>query len=843
MTGHIDFGIDLGTTNSCIARYAKGDVEIFQNNEQMNVTPSVVHALRSGRLLVGRRAYDGLVRDPNNAVRGFKRWMGQDHHQSFPAANLELTPEELSAEVLKALKEDATRRTGAEVTESVVTVPAAFDALQCEATARAANLAGLENAPLLQEPIAAAIAYGADPSSKDQTWLVFDLGGGTFDVAIVSTHGGRLSVLEHEGDNLLGGGDLDRDIVRQILLPRLRSQFSLPNEQSNGRLRSLQHRLERRAEEAKIDLSLTDRVPLALFDLGDDEDGRPIETDIELTRSEIERLADPLIDRCLELTKTALNRADLQPDSLDRVVLVGGPTQMPRIRERLSETFSADVDFSIDPMTVVARGAALFAGNLESARQAASASEPSSDGLSLELAFEASSPDVQCIVAGRFSSQASAEPPCEVRVDAEGGYWTSGWLPVDSTTGAFELEVVLQDGSATTFYVYARDGSARLLDFRGGEFEIRHGMTVAAPPLPHTLSVEVQSDGSGTRLDPVFPRNTPLPCETVVKYRAERTLDPGTPDDALVIKLWEGEILDDPQANNWVYNLELRSSEITRSIPEGTQIELAIKLDASRLLTAEAHVPRLDQDFSGGRYLKAEQQQDYGYRAAELPDQLEKAETDLDEIQREVPIDDVDETRAEVEELRNELARLRGEAHKAGDQTTDPDQARRLVEQARRVRGKISDLKARHSPAGSGPVRASEAEQALAGTRGVVDRFGDSEEREQLELLTTSLRRAVRRGDEREIEHLVTALQRLYWQVLWKQDWFWRQSFDALRDSGGPWVNAAEADRWISEGLEAIRVGNGTSLREAVRRLWKLQPQDVAQAERDRLVRAGVRKY
>ena len=166
MSNNIEYGIDLGTTNSCIARWDAGSVRIFQNNDQMNVTPSAVHVLKTGRVIVGRRGYAALQSDPDNVAIEFKRWMGQKDRKRFPAAGREFSAEELSAEILKSLREDVRRQSARVVTAAVITVPAAFGALQCEATARAAELAGLEEVLLLQEPIAAAIGYGAQPGSR-----------------------------------------------------------------------------------------------------------------------------------------------------------------------------------------------------------------------------------------------------------------------------------------------------------------------------------------------------------------------------------------------------------------------------------------------------------------------------------------------------------------------------------------------------------------------------------------------------------------------------------------------------------------------------------------------------
>lgn len=361
MSSYINYGIDLGTTNSAIARWEGSEARVFQNNDQMNVTPSAVRVLKSGRILVGCRAYNAAIEDPDNICLEFKRWMGQRGSKTFPAAGRVMSAEELSAEVLKSVLEDARRQTGDQIKSAVVTVPADFAVLQCEATARAAKLAGLAEAPLLQEPIAAAIAYGAKPGMNDQRWLVFDLGGGTLDIAVISTRDGRLNVMEHRGNKRLGGKDMDRAIVHTFFLPTLADSFALPNP---GEDAAAYGRLERvlclKAAEARIDLSTADEVMVSLVDIGDDQDGNPIEMELPLTRTELEREVEPLVAECLDLVKDALDGARVASADLDRVLLVGGPTQMPIIRGALGSLFGVAVDHSVDPMTIVARGAAIY---------------------------------------------------------------------------------------------------------------------------------------------------------------------------------------------------------------------------------------------------------------------------------------------------------------------------------------------------------------------------------------------------------------------------------------------------------------------------------------------------
>ncbi|HEX8336592.1 MAG TPA: Hsp70 family protein, partial [Pyrinomonadaceae bacterium] len=474
MSQYIDFGIDLGTTNSCIARAHEGEVTVIQNNDQMNVTPSVVRVLKSGSLLVGRRAAGALAEDPDNVALEVKRLMGQRYAKSFPASGRVMSPEEISAEVLKSLLTDARRRTNEEARAACVTVPAAFTALQCEATARAARLAGLEEYPLLQEPIAAAVAYGAAPGVRDQRWLVFDLGGGTLDVAVVSTRDGRLNVLEHRGDNHLGGKDIDRALVENVLVPFLAGQFALPRADAEpAELARLLRKLTLLAEYAKVELTTADETVVSLLDLGEDREGRLIEAEMPLTRARLESETEPLLTRCLRLADEALAGARVKGLDLDRVLLVGGPTQMPRVREALAAHLGAPVDSTLDPMTVVARGAAVYASTVERSAPPSVGvrAEAKGAGLSVRLAYDPLTAEPRSRVAGKLSGKGS-DSALEVKVDAEGGFWTSGWLP--ARDGFFETALVLQEGRLNRFALSVRDAKGRAREVSPGEFQIRH---------------------------------------------------------------------------------------------------------------------------------------------------------------------------------------------------------------------------------------------------------------------------------------------------------------------------------------------------------------------------------
>ncbi len=876
MSQYIDFGIDLGTTNSCIARAAGGEVVVIQNNDQMNVTPSVVRVLKSGSLLVGRRAYNALAEDPDNVAQEVKRLMGQRYAKTFPASGRSMSPEEISAEVLKSLLADARRRTGEEVRAACVTVPAAFTALQCEATARAAQLAGLEEYPLLQEPIAAAVAYGAAPGARDQRWLVFDLGGGTLDVAVVSTRDGRLNVLEHRGDNHLGGKDIDRALVENVFVPFLGQQFALPRAAAEAaELARLMRKLTLLAEYAKIELTTADETIVSLLDLGEDREGRLIEAELPLTRARLESETEQLLARCLRLTDEALAGARVKGLDLDRILLVGGPTQMPRVRACLAAHLGAPVDSTLDPMTVVARGAAVYASTVE---RSASVSvgvkaEPKADALTVRLAYDPLTAESRARVAGKLTGKGS-EAGLEVKIDEEGGLWTSGWVP--ARDGFFEAALVLQESRLNRFTLSVRDAKGRALEVSPNEFQIRHGLALDAPPLPHTISVEVAHADGRTELSPVFPRRTLLPAERTVNYRAAYTLRPSEPDTSLAVKLWEGEALTDPQANTWVGNFHVRSEAVRRPVPEGAEVQLHIKIDASRLITVDVFIPYLNEHFTDRVFIPKDEEPDYIELLKGAHLEIEQCLARLERVEEKLmlsgasgedfdfpevvyddgfkpDLEDVhkwgdpepagDPRRAEVERLRRELEDFDIElgAQQAAGDAEDQDRAARIVARLREARARIAELERRAgiTPAGSGVMDANTLAESVAET---VNAHGTDAQRERLAALKRELTEATARGDVRGMKKATTALRSLRTQVLHAQDWFWEDWYHHLARPGREFVNKEEAARWVEQGQQALQSGDRKQLERAVSWLWSLLPPDEQAARKERAVKPGLKQ-
>lgn len=836
MTEYLKYGIDLGTTNSCIARFDNNAVQILPNGDNMLVTPSVVRIEKNGAVRVGRKAYESILENADNVACEFKRLMGQRDRKNFAASGKCLLPEELSAEILKALLGDARRRTGESIDATVITVPAAFGQLQCEATQRAAKLAGLKQSPLLQEPIAAAVGYGISPALKDQRWMVFDLGGGTLDVAIISSKNGSLNVLTHRGDNQLGGKDIDRLIVEEILLPFLKRSFRVPDMQQNAAAYgSLIQRLHLLAEQAKIDLTLDERVLISLLDLGEDLDRNLMEGEVELSRIRLEELCMPLFSKAIGLARDALVESRLAGRDIDKILLVGGPTQMPLLRTMLPAELGAPIDLTPEPMTAVARGAAVWASSLE--RETVSIPVSNNFGsrpIKLSLAHNSVSAATEAQVWLKVDTNPTDEP-LSLRIESESGHWDSGWLPYDG--GTLHLSVKLISNLTCRFLVHARDRNGRTLAVEPESFAIRHGMTLDRPPLPHTISAEVARAG-GRHLDPLFDRGTLLPCTVERSYQANKELLPKRPGERLTIKLWEGEVLKDPEANDWVGYLQISSEEIERRIPEGAEIQVSVRIDQSRLIYVSAHVPLLKQEFENAVYIPERDEVSMVEEAQTLGNELDHLAKRLSQIEssaEQAPV----RSDYPIKQLNTRLTELR---KKLPVQTPnrvasiDPDRAKRLINESKVLRGEIAQLEDRLDtrPALKAAVKGmNDWQQAAEDAVNTADKTAQKNEFASLEL---QARQARERENVGEINRVAKAFRNLHWRAIYDRPSYWSESFDSLEYGDHQFTDKARAKALLEDGRRFRNANDTASLRETVQSLWRLLP---AEPEQESLMVCG----
>ena len=348
-------GIDLGTTNSCVAVMEGGKATVIANAEGMRTTPSVVGFIKNGERVIGDAAKRQAVTNPDNTISSIKRHMGSDYKVTIEGKSY--TPQEISAMILQKLKKDAESYLGSSVTEAVITVPAYFNDAQRQATKDAGKIAGLDVKRIINEPTAAALAYGLD-DSKEQKIMVYDLGGGTFDVSIIEIGDGVIEVKSTNGDTHLGGDDYDQKIIDYLV-----SEFKNSNGVDLSTDKMAMQRLKEAAEKAKKDLSNQTTTDINLPFITATSEG-PKHMDIKLTRAKFEELTVDLTERTAVPVQNALKDAGLSPSDINKVLLVGGSTRIPAVQEKVKQLMGQEPSKSLNPDECVAMGAAIQGGKL-----------------------------------------------------------------------------------------------------------------------------------------------------------------------------------------------------------------------------------------------------------------------------------------------------------------------------------------------------------------------------------------------------------------------------------------------------------------------------------------------
>jgi len=574
----IDFGIDLGTTNSAIAVMEGVEPLIIKNNQGQDITPSAIGFTKAGVLRQGDAAKRLQLGSPTDAYTEFKRRMGSDHIYEFPATGKRLRPEDLSAEVLKTLKGDVEQARGEAVEAAVITVPAAFELHQCDATRRAAALAGFITSPLVQEPVAAALAYGFQKDEEKAYWLVYDFGGGTFDAALIRTEEGIINVVAHEGDNFLGGSDIDWAILQELLLPKLTKDFDLTDfRRGNVRWEMAILKLKSAIEKAKIEASRSARAPLVECRF-EDASGEEVDVEVlglELTQQDIARIAAPFIAKSVTMVKKVLASKNLRPGDLHKAILVGGPTLAPYFRAQLQAELGAPVDFSVDPMTVVARGAAVFASTQMADKKAAA---PVKVGeYDLDLKFKPTGIEPDPLVGGRVlasSAVSFAGHTIEFNNDKSG--WTSGQAPVHDD-GTFTVMLSAERKMRNQYRIILRNKSGQTQKVTPDSIHYTIGAAIEEQPIIHSIGVGLTNNS----VRPYFAKGEGLPQKKMQKFHTAKAVKPGQADSAIRVPVVEGESeLSD--RNRLIGYLDITGAQIRRELPEGQEIEVTQNRRESR---------------------------------------------------------------------------------------------------------------------------------------------------------------------------------------------------------------------------------------------------------------------
>jgi molecular chaperone DnaK len=567
-------GIDLGTTNSAASIFDGSQNHLVRTLQGATLTPSVVRIDARAVVTVGARARQLQESDSENVRSEFKRLMGTKQVLHFRASGKSLKPEELSAEILKSLRADVRDQFGFDPAHAVISAPALFELPQSSATSEAARLAGFDRVELIQEPIASALAAGWTDESSG-TWMVYDLGGGTFDASLLETRDGLLRVIGHDGDNFLGGRDFDMamvDLVLELLSPGRPRPLLRSNSQNTEAIR----KLKLAVEEAKIELTRLENTRLQIPNL--QLDGTSVDVDIEVSREEVSRRCTALVDRSIAVCRRLLETHGMHPSQVSRIVLVGGPTAMPIVRQRLSESLGVTFAGGLDPMTLVAQGAALYAASAN--LDARPAVQTHSDkGRRIWLQYPAMTSDLTPYVVGRVSEE--KEPgPASVRFEREG--WTGVDTPVNKE-GAFVATVHVLPQRTNEFRILGTAGDGSRVVLSPSTIRIIHGLTINDPPLSRAIGIALASN----RTHIYFERGSPLPARRTFFHEVVETLTPGNDSSVLRIPIIQGEF-EKAHLCRLVGTLEIRGSQVANGIPSGSSIEVTLAVDRSGRLSAQA---------------------------------------------------------------------------------------------------------------------------------------------------------------------------------------------------------------------------------------------------------------
>jgi molecular chaperone DnaK len=801
-------GIDLGTTNSAICSFDGESIRLYKSPEQHDVTPSAIFIDRRGNKYVGSRAYNNAARNPDNAAVLFKRLMGTSTPVKLPAVNLTMTPEECSAEVLRALYgylPEEIRSDGD--TGTVITVPAAFNQMQKDSTMAAADAAGLGRVALMQEPVAAVMSVMRQ-RKNDGVFVVYDLGGGTLDIAIAESISGRVTLLAHGGIAMCGGRDFDRILFDNIVKPWLLENFNLPEDlTANPHFKSLLRMATWATEKAKIELSQKEEAVVSLpeTELGvRDQSGEEIYIDITIDRKRYDGLIASKVEESIQSARETLDKAGLSPHDVERVVFVGGPTHYKPLRDKVAFELGIAPSTDVNPMTAVAEGAAVFAESIDWASQSRgrkSARGAISAGGALDLSFNyiARTPDSKAKIVAKLGSFAPAG--IEFQIDSLDTGWSSGRIALKD--GA-SVELNLTKPGDNLFKVFVFDSNGAPVALREDKIVIaRTAASIDAIPASHSIGVEARDKVGGRLiLDYLVREGDQLPKKGKKSFKAGESLKAGSAG-SIKFKLWEGEISDPINDNRFIGMFEINGTDFDDGvIAAGAEMICEFEVLDSGNIILEVSVPSISGSFQSGRnfYSSQEGKLDYTSQAKNIQDQSEQTLQRLDEMASKV-----DDPRLEQAREKLESAGMiqPGEA--------DPETAKQAMDNVQEAKRLLALTRKEHLK----DIRQLELDKAVDFFEKVVRQHARPTEATSFDNLVKTAQRALENNSS-DFESHLDDLRGRNFMILWRQDWFVIERFKWLAQDTYLFPDAREHAQLVAVGTEALKANDIDKLRAVV---------------------------
>lgn len=808
---NIQIGIDLGTTNSEIAIINNDNVEILKNTLGDEYTPSVFGISKGGDEEVGKKPYNRYFKDctkdewENNKPE-IKRLMGQEENINFPRINKSYLPEEISSKILLSLKRDVARKSDSiNLNAAVITIPAHFGTTQCEATKRAGELAGFKYVVLLQEPIAAAISYGFS-NDKNENWLVYDLGGGTFDVALIASRDGNLSVLGHRGDNFLGGKDIDNAIVDKKIVPFIQSK--VPDfKRGDERYKVAFAKLKYAAEEAKKALSSANETTIEIDIMIDDND---IYENIKLSCNDLESITKELIDKTITCCKETIEESKIA--KVDKIILVGGPTQLPFIRKRLENELKISVDTSSDPLTAVAKGACLYAMSLKIPDEFITLNkEIDENTYILKLNYESVSSSEDELITGMI--EGLDDKKYFFRIQNQNNTYNSGEITLKN--GKFSANVLLEPKKLNKFYIYLTNENGDILKISQDEFSITHGVSVSGAPIPHSIGVGISKKDYATgdikqEYEIFFERNSILPLEKTKTFKALNAVSKGDSRNCLPITIYEGEY-PIPDRNIEICSLSISGNDIKYSLKEGEDIEVTIKVSESREVSVEAYIPLSDDRLNARATIFGKEMS-----VDEIESHLEQEINRLTEISKML-------SGNEKKDINDKVANLRQTIKKSNN---DNDEKTKAINQLKDLQALIDNVKDSKNI----DILKQKFLDLISNSYKLLAKIKDSAKnsafKKQLDNLKTEGDNALNINDTISLSMIISQLEEINSEMFGENDDIWIDFFSELRRiNPSHYDDPARAQQLISAASQALEDNDIERLRNLVIGLAQMLPE------------------
>lgn len=817
----IDYGIDLGTTNSAICRMEKGEPVVIKTDVLKDTMPSCISVNKKGSIKAGDSAYNTMKQDKRRATKSwhkgasntyveFKRTMATD--TQYPCANLNksFSSEELSAEVLKTLKSFVTDETFCSV---VITVPAKFTVNQKTATMEAAKIAGFKQCELLQEPIAASMAYGVSSDEKNGIWMVFDFGGGTFDAALLKVEDGIMQVFDTEGDNYLGGKNLDYAIVDNIIIPYLQEKYAIDGYlQDEEKKEVLRDAMKTYAEDAKNQLSFKDHEDIIsdLGDLGEDEDGEEIVLDLTLTQAQAFDLMRPYFQKAVDICKNLIQRNNLNGSQITKLILVGGPTHSPLIRQMLREQVTPNVDTSIDPMTAVATGAALYASTLNAE---VSDDEIKVGTVKLDVSYESTTVEMTeyvpvCLSDGSAFSSVFVE---FVRGDKA---WSSGKVEINSNGDVVELNLL--EGKANSFNIACYDDKGNMLPCFPNEITIIQGSVVGAAPLPYNIGIATWNDDKKRgvfRMAKGLEKNKPLPATGVINdLKTTNQLRPGLSSDVLIVPIHQVDDFAEAEGKSaslyeHVADVVITGEDVDTLIPADSLVDVTLKVDSSEQMKLEVHF--LSTDFTVEKVLDTGKKHTMVNANEEINKGFAEAERNIEALS---------ESGIDVNDLQAEFAAIRTD----NENTTEKKE---VLNHLRELLRKIENL-----DAGTEWQRVEkELREEFDKLEKAQNDLGNDKSAQMVNQLRTQTDNAIRTKDVKIGREVLEQVNSLFFQLTMLYQCMGIIRYCNERFTSMHWKDSSRARQLVNRGMEQINNNPTTEgLRQITAELLGLMPKEDA---------------